>query len=105
MVPGIFGGTNDALNGRKAMHLLVLLLVVLLVTKLVQKTVKKDFGTALGVITRFNIGRNNNNAQSGTYQTQTRCEMKANYVEQIVSAGYVVTFNLDGQNVTVTMNN
>ena len=36
---GIFGGTNDALNGL-AMHLLVLLLVVLLVTKLVLKTVK-----------------------------------------------------------------
>ena len=100
---GIFGGTNDALNGQSD-ALAGAIIGGVIGNKIGSKNNKKDLGTALGIIIGSNIGRNNNNAQSGTYQTQTRCEMQNNFVEQIVSAGYVVTFNLDGQNVTVTMN-
>lgn len=101
--PGVFGGTNDALNGQGD-ALAGAIIGGVIGNKIGKKNGNKDVGTALGIIIGSNIGRNNNNANSGTYQTQTRCEMQNNYVEQIVNAGYVVTFNLDGQNVTVTMN-
>lgn len=101
---GVFGGTNDALNGQGD-ALAGAIIGGVIGNKIGSKNGKKDLGTALGVIIGSNIGRNNNNAQSGSYETVTRCEMKANYVEQIVSAGYVVTFQLEGQNVTITMNN
>jgi len=100
---GVFGGTNDALNGQSD-ALAGAIIGGVIGNKIGSKNNKKDLGTALGIIIGSNIGRNNNNSQSGTYQTQTRCEMQNNFVEQIVSAGYVVTFNLDGQHVTVTMN-
>ena len=68
---GIFGGTNDALNGQSD-ALAGAIIGGVIGNKIGSKNNKKDIGTALGIIIGSNIGRNNNNAQSGTYTTQTK---------------------------------
>lgn len=101
---GIFGGTNDALNGQSD-SLAGAIIGGVIGNKIGSKNNNKQLGTALGVIIGSNIGRNNNNSKSGTYQTQTRCETTNNYVNEVVTSGYEVTFEIEGQHVTVNMSN